>query len=237
VADLRNPDVARARLADAAVIVHCAALPRPVGYASDTVFATNMALMHSAIAAAETGGARLLYASSYSVIGLPFAPHPPRLTALPVTEDAAARPQDVYALTKWLGEEMLAAFVRRTHGTAVSLRLPWIHTADSFRRHVLPIRDDPAARIHLWAWIDADDAAAAFVAAARAPLTGHERLFLSAPDTFSTRPTAELVAEGWPDTPLSRPLSGHESLIDSARARAVLGLARGHSWRAYEGLA
>lgn len=236
LADLRDPNCAREYLSDVAVIAHCAALPRPVGYSADDVFATNMALMHGVISAAERSGARIVYASSYSVIGLPFATHLPDLTALPLSESEPAQPQDVYALTKWLGEEMLSAFVLRTKGSAVSLRLPWIHTAESFARDVLPIQDDTASRIHLWAWIDAADTAHGFVAAANAQLRGHQRVYMSAPDSFSTRPTAELVAEGWPDTVITRPLCGHESLIDNACARAILGYAPDRSWRKYEGL-
>lgn len=236
LADLRDPDCAREHLSAVDVIAHCAALPRPVGYSADDVFATNMALTHRVISAAERSAARIVYASSYSVIGLPFATHPPNLTALPLSESEPAQPQDVYALTKWLGEEMLSAFVRRTKGSAVSLRLPWVHTAESFARDVLPICDDAASRIHLWAWIDAEDAADGFIAAANAQLSGHQRLYMSAPDSFSNRPTADLVAEGWPDTAITRPLSGYESLIDNARARAILGYVPGRSWRTYEGL-
>lgn len=231
--DLRDPAAARAHLSGADVIAHCAALPRPVGFSHDTVFATNMALMHSAVCAAEENNARIVYASSYSVIGLPFAPNPPKLTALPVTEAESALPQDVYALTKWLGEEMLSAYVRRTGGTAVSLRLPWVHTAHSFGRDVVAIQDDPASRIHLWAWIDATDAGRGFVAAASAAIDGHERLFLSAADTFSTRPTAELVEHGWPDTPHRHALLDRQSLIDGARARDILGFEPAVRWQDY----
>lgn len=234
--DLRDPVTARDRLAGADAVVHCAALPRPVGHAADDVFAVNMALMHGAVSAAEATGARLVYASSYSVIGLPFAPRPVRLRALPVTEAEAPAPQDIYATTKWLGEEMIEAMVRRTGLSAISLRLPWVHTAESFAREVLPIRDDPGSRVHLWAWIDAEDAGRAFVAAAQAQVMGHERLFLSAAETFSTRPSADLVAEGWPEAAPWRRLEGGESLIDARRAREVIGFAPTRAWRDYEGV-
>lgn len=226
--DLRAPATARHALSGADVIAHCAALPRPAGYAADDVFEINMALMHSAVSAAEESGARLIYASSYSVIGLPFGPVRPRLTALPVTEAEPPAPQDVYALTKWLGEEMVEALVRRTGRPAISLRLPWIHTPETFAREILPIRDDPASHVHLWAWIDARDAGRAFVAAAHADIAGHERLFMSADCTFSTRDTADLAAEGWPDVALSPAVAGRGSLIDASRACAILGIGPRH---------
>lgn len=237
-ADLRDPAAARRLLAGASVVVHCAALPRPVGYAADDVFAANMALTHAAVSGAEEGGAeRIVYASSFSVVGLPFAPVRPRLAALPLTEDEPAAPQDVYALTKWLGEEMLEAFVRRTGRSAVSLRLPWIHTPETFVEQVLPLQDSPESNLHLWSWIDARDAARGFVAAAEAEISGHARLYLAAKDSFSTRPSSDLAREGWPDVSLSRPLLGHESLIDADRARTVLGFESQHRWQDYEGVA
>ena len=233
-ADLRDPAEAVRLLGKACVIAHCAALPRPVGYTADEVFSTNMALMHSVLSAAESGRARrVIFASSYSVVGLPFAPVRPALQGLPLTEDEPAAPQDVYALTKWLGEEMLEAFVRRTGRKAVSLRLPWIHTEQSFCDDILPIRDDDDSAVHLWAWIDARDAGRAFVAAAEAEIAGHTRLFLSADDSFSRRPTAELAEAGWPEVALRRPLKGHESLIDAAAARRMLGFAPIYGWQDY----
>ncbi|MCY0096979.1 NAD-dependent epimerase/dehydratase family protein [Hoeflea ulvae] len=232
--DLRDLDVARRHLANASVVAHCAALPRPVGYEASDVFSTNMALMYAAIAAAEDGCAtRIIYASSYSIIGLPFAPNRPKLTALPITEDEKAAPQDVYATTKWLGEEMLDAYVRRTGNTGVSLRLPWIHTPESFAKEVVPIRDDPDSHIHLWAWIDARDAGRAFVAAAEADIEGHLRLFVSADNSFATRPSADLVAESWPEVPVTGDLSGGKSLIDASRAREMIGFVPAYNWSDY----
>ncbi len=236
-ADLRDPETARRCLAGAAVVAHCAALPRPVGYAADDVFATNIALMYAAIDGAEQGGAtRIVYASSFSILGLPFAPNRPHLSALPVTEAAPAAPQDVYAVTKWLGEEMLDAYVRRTGRTAVSLRLPWIHTPDSFAAQVVPIRDDPASSLHLWAWIDARDAGRAFVAAAEAEIDGHQRLFVTASESFSTRPSAALAAEGWPDVSVTGDLTDHASLISSAKARETIGFSPSFRWADYPGV-
>ncbi|MEP3437335.1 MAG: NAD(P)-dependent oxidoreductase [Hoeflea sp.] len=232
--DLRDFAVARRHLATASFVAHCAALPRPVGYEASDVFSTNMALMYAAIAGAEDGCAtRIIYASSYSIIGLPFAPNRPKLTALPITEDEKAAPQDVYATTKWLGEEMLDAYVRRTGNAAVSLRLPWIHTPESFAEQVVPIRDDPDSHIHLWSWIDARDAGRAFVAAAEADIEGHLRLFVSADDSFATRPSAELVAESWPEVFVVGNLSGRKSLIDASRARQTIGFVPAYGWSDY----
>ena len=234
VADLADRETAIAAIGPVDCLVHCAAIPRPTGLAPETVFGTNMALMDNVIAAAEAYGiGRILYASSFSVLGLPFAPRPVRIERVPVDESHPVAPQDVYALSKWLGEEMVDAWCRRTGGTAISLRLPWIQTAESFAREVVPRRTTPEASLDLWAYIDAEDAADAFLAAAIADVRGHERAFVAAADSYSETPTRALVDRHMPDVDRRGPLSGHRSLIDCARARSVLGFRPGRSWRDY----
>ncbi len=234
VADLTIPEAAREAIGDADCLVHCAAIPRPTGSPPKTVFDTNIALMYNAISAAEAYGIkRFVYASSFSVLGLPFAPMPVQISWLPVDERHPVAPQDMYALSKWLGEEMLDAWVRRTRTTAVSLRLPWVQTAASFAREVGPRRRSSDAALDLFAYVDAHDAADAFVAAARADIEGHERLFVCAADTYSEAPTASLVATHMPDVQLRLPLAGHTGLIDSTRAEQTIGFRARRSWRDY----
>ena len=79
---------------------------------------------------------RIVLASSFSVLGLPFAPRPVTLHAFPVTEDHPTAPQDLYAVTKWLSEEMVDAWTRRTGGSAISLRMPWLQSAATFAPEV-----------------------------------------------------------------------------------------------------
>lgn len=215
-------------------LVHCAAIPRPTGVDARTVFTTNMALMYNAVAAAEAHHIpRIVYASSFSVLGLPFAPQPVEIAFLPVDETHPVAPQDVYALSKWLGEEMIDAWCRRTKMPAVSLRLPWIQTADSFPREVAPRRKTSQAALDLWAYIDADDAADAFLAASAAPIEGHERLFVAAADTYCDVASTMLVSQHMADTPLRQPLSGHWSMIDCRKAETTLGFRACRSWRDY----
>ena len=95
-----------------------------------------------------------------------------------------------------------------------------------------PRRSGPDSPRDLWAYIDARDAAAAFVAALTAPLAGHLRLFLSAADTYSETPSVEL-ARAYPRAELRRPLPGHAAVIDITAARAAIGFAPRHSWRGY----
>ena len=218
----------------AKVLVHVAAIPRPTGRDAATVFRTNVGATYNVVEAAALAGARLVYASSFSVLGYPFFERPVVPVSLPVDEAQPVGAQDVYALSKWLGEEIVEAAVRRgALASAASLRMPWIQTPSSFFCEVGPRRATPDSCRDLWAYLDARDAADAFLRAVERPVAGHARLFLSAADTFMDEPTAPLVARSYPGVPLAKPLPGCAAVIDTALARTTLDWAPRHSWRDY----
>jgi nucleoside-diphosphate-sugar epimerase len=235
VADLRNLGDAMLALRGAEVVVHAAAIPRPTGRTAQEVFTTNMALMFNVVESAATlGVARFVYASSFSVLGFPFNVKPVDLRYLPVDEAHPVGPQDAYAVSKWLGEEMVEAAVRRGAFSAVSLRMPWIQGPATFTKEVGPRRlDREGSGRDLWSYIDSRDAAAGFLAAIAKPVAGHLRLFLSAADTYSETPTPELIRGAYPKVELRKLLPGHAADIDTSAAKAALGFTAQHSWRDY----
>jgi nucleoside-diphosphate-sugar epimerase len=235
-ADLTDLGQALQLVRDAEAVVHVAAIPRPTGLPAGEVFRINMAACYHVVEAAVLSGAgRLVYASSMSVLGYPFFETPVVPAYLPFDSAHPAAPQDAYALSKWLGEEVVAAAVRRRPGlSAVSLRMPWIQTAGSFPREVVERRRRAALVARdLWGYVDARDAAAAFVRAVERPLEGHHRVFVSAADTFMDVETETLVRAAWPGVALRRPLPGFETVFDLAEARELLGFSPRHSWRDY----
>lgn len=231
-ADARDPDALVPLFRGVDAVVHTAAIPRPTGRASAEVFATNTQATFAAVEATVAVGARrLVYASSFSVYGWPFAPNPPTPAYLPVDEAHPIGAQDPYALSKWLGEETVDAAVRRGALSAVSLRMPWLQTEASFVETIPARLRSGAAHLDLWAYLDVRDAADAFVLAVTASLEGHHRILLSAADSFAPEPSAQLVASAFPDCPLRRPLDGHTALLDSTRAFSLLGWRARRSWR------
>lgn len=233
-ADLMQLDRAVALIRDVDHVVHIASLPRPVGYRTQDVHATNTTLMFNVVEAMERNGINsLLYASSFSVLGLPFGARPVVPDYFPLDSAHATRALDIYALTKLMGETAVDYWVARTGGRGVSLRMPWIQYEGTFSRDVLPRRDTSDARLDLWAYIDARDAARAFVLAAQAGLSGHHRYFISAADTYSERETAALLDEYYPGVPLKEPLDGFSSLISNREAEALTGFRPHHGWREY----
>lgn len=237
-ADLCDPVQAAEALAGARTIIHAAAIPRPTGCARDILFHANIQSTFNVLETAEAQGTtRIVLASSFSVLGLPFAPRPVTMQSFPVTEDHPVAPQDIYAVTKWLSEEMVDAWSRRTGGAAISLRMPWLQSAATFHPDVTTRRATPDARLDLWAYLDLRDAGRAAVLAVQSlekgRIVGHERLFLSAADTYSITPSIDLIAGNYPDVGVTQPLRGHCSLISGAKAADFIGFAPLHGWRDY----
>ncbi len=79
--------------------------------------------------------------------------------------------------------------------------------------------------------------------ALEAPNLSHDGFLLTADDTTTTVPTAELVDRHYPQTPWPNAdreaylaEHAHRSLIDCAHAKHVLGWQPRHSWRDEESL-
>ncbi|KPP98837.1 MAG: nucleoside-diphosphate-sugar epimerase [Rhodobacteraceae bacterium HLUCCA12] len=234
-ADLTDLGVAFELIRNADVVVHIASIPRPSGLANAEVFRVNTALNYNVTEAAALSGARrFLYASSISILGYPFGRRFLSPRYLPIDAEHPAAPQDSYGLSKWLGEEVVDAAVRRGAFSAVTLRMPWIQTPDSFGATILPRRQTPEAARDLWAYLDARDAAEGFSAALSWTGSAHLRVYLSALDSYAQHSSNTLVAEAFPEVEMRKPIDGHASLIDTEPAARLLGFRASHSWRDYD---
>jgi nucleoside-diphosphate-sugar epimerase len=234
-ADLTSLGDAVQALVGASAVVHAAAIPRPTGVTGVELFRTNVLAAWNVVEATVLHGVpRLVNASSFSVLGLPFNPRPIVPAYLPIDEAHPTEPQETYALTKQLTEDIVSAATRRSDLTAVSLRMPWIQTPETFATDVAPRRDDPGIGAgSLWAYLDARDAARMFLAALDRPVEGHAAVYVSAPDTFMEEDTPSLIRRTFGEIELRRPLSGHASVIDASAAERLLGIRAEHSWRSY----
>ena len=236
--DCENLGQVYGALQGAEAIVHLAAIPRPTLHTPDQVFRTNiMATFNIFEAAAVLGIARVVYVSSMSVSGLPFSYRPIRLAYLPIDEQHPNAPQDAYALSKTLGEDIAMAFVRRMAGalSVVSLRFPWMHTPATFKSVLAPLWNDPAAGAsNLWGYIDTRDVAQACRLALEADIRGHEAFYVSARNTFMQTDSRTLAQAHYPEAALSARLSGNQSLFGSAKAASMLGYEAQFDWEEYE---
>jgi len=64
-----------------------------------------------------------------------------------------------------------------------------------------------------------------------APIDGAEVCIIAAADTVMTRPSADLMAEVFPDVPLTREVAGRETLLSIDHARSTLGFVPAHKWQ------
>lgn len=211
-------------------VVHLAGIPAP-GLADDeTIFRVNTLSTYNVFSAsARLGIKRVAWASSETLLGLPFA-QPPAF--LPIDETHPDLPNWSYSLSKQMGETMADQFVRwHPDLVIVSLRFSNVFdTADYATRAIVDRRPD-IRKLNLWGYVDARDAGEACRLAIDAPLTGHEKLLIAAADNVTALPSAELVSSHYAGVPLRRALKGHESLLSSARAERLIGYRPRHSWR------
>jgi nucleoside-diphosphate-sugar epimerase len=211
-------------------VVHLAAIPAPGLTANAATFANNITCTYNVFSAARHAGIRnVVWASSETVLGLPFETPPPYL---PVDEEYPGRPESSYSLAKHLEEHMAAQFCRwDPQLKMIGLRFSNVMAVSDYAK--FPLFDaDPALRQwNLWGYIDGRDGAQAIRRALEYQATGVDVFIISSPDSVMSRPTAELAAEVFPDIPVTRELGEHETLLSNEKARRVLGYRPVHSWR------
>ncbi|MGY1610199.1 NAD-dependent epimerase/dehydratase family protein [Geodermatophilus sp. SYSU D00700] len=211
-------------------VVHLAALPAPGLRPDATLFAANVTTTYNVFAAARVAGIdTVVWASSETVLGLPFDTPPPYL---PLDEDCGPTPNSSYSLSKTLEEEMARQFARwRPELSITGLRFSNVMEPADYA--AFPSFDADAAlrRWNAWSYIDARDGAAAVLAALDHRGPGAEVFVIANADTVMSRPSAELASEQFPGVPVRGPLGRHQALMSSERARRALGWTPEHSWR------
>jgi nucleoside-diphosphate-sugar epimerase len=211
-------------------IVHLAAIPAPGRQPNATVFKTNILSTYNVFEAARRLLIRnIVWASSETVLGLPFDTPPPYI---PVDEDYPGRPETAYSLSKLLGEEMAEQFARWDPQTKIiGLRFSNIMEPHDYARFAGFQADVQLRKWNLWGYIDARDAAQAIRKALEAKITGADVFIIANADTVMSRPNAELVAEAFPTVPKKRDVTQNETLLSIEKARRILGYEPQHGWR------
>lgn len=223
-----GPDQASTTPYDA--VVHLAAIPAP-GILSDVAtFHNNMLGTYNVFQASRRAGIKnIVYASSETVLGLPFDVPPPYI---PVDEEYAARPESTYSLVKHL-EEQMAIELTRWDPTLkiIALRFSNVKNPEDYAEFPTFDADATLRKWNLWGYIDGRDGAQAVLKALELTFTGFDRFIIAAADTVMSRPNSELVAEVFPGVPVTRDLGEHDTLLSIDKARRILGYDPQHSWR------
>jgi len=213
-------------------VVHLAAIPAP-GLAPDAAtFENNMLSSYNVFQAARRAGIKkIVYASSETVLGLPFDVAPPYI---PVDEEYPARPESTYSLVKHLEEQMAIQFTRwDPELSIVALRFSNVMDPEDYEAFRSFDADARLRKWNLWGYIDARDGAQAVARALENGQPGFETFIIAAADTVMGRSSAELAAEVFPGVEVVKELGRHETLLSIDKARRLLGFEPEHSWRDY----
>ncbi|MFG3300428.1 NAD-dependent epimerase/dehydratase family protein [Micromonospora chersina] len=211
-------------------VVHLAAVPAPGLLPNAVTFANNSAATYNVFAAARAAGIkRVVWASSETVLGLPFDTPPPYA---PVDEEYPPRPESTYSLNKALEEEMARHFCRwDPELVMVGLRFSNVMDVEDYAGFPSFQADPELRRWNLWGYIDARDGAQAVERALAHDRPGADVFIIANADTVMSRSSADLMAEVYPDVEVRGELGEHQTLLSIDKARRVLGYEPRHSWR------
>jgi nucleoside-diphosphate-sugar epimerase len=211
-------------------VVHLGAIPAPGITTNAATFANNVTATYNVFAAARAAGIRnIVWASSETVLGLPFDVPPPYI---PVDEDYPVRPESTYSLVKSLEEEMARHFCRwQPQLKMIGLRFSNVMDVKDYARFPAFDADPQLRRWNLWAYIDGRDGAQAVRRALAHEATGVDVFVIANADTVMSRRSADLAAEVYPDVAVRHPLGEHETMLSIDKARRVLGYEPQFTWR------
>lgn len=233
-ADLLDLGSAFAVVHGADAVVHAAAIPWPEVHPPHVVFKNNVISTFNTLEASIASGVpRFVNISSEAVVGLVFAERPWVPDFVPLDESHPVRPQDPYALSKHVGEQLMDAAVRRSGISCVSLRLSWVQRPGDYEEYISPAIADPARMAaNVWSYVDLEDVAEACRLAAVCDLAGHEVFYIAAADNAVNQPLEDLVRRYYGNHVSVRATQRPDaSGLSSAKAKELLGYTPRRSWR------
>jgi nucleoside-diphosphate-sugar epimerase len=225
--DVTDVELVRDAVAGADAVIHCAALKAPMLGTAEAVFGGNaMGTFTVLEQAGRAGIRRAVVSSSYSVLGLTFAPTMRHPAYLPIDELVPLQVEDPYAHSKHV-DELTADLMWKRHGmTVVALRFPFLGgMADTIRTRAERIAIDPgygtAAR-EFWSYLEIRDAARACLLGLTEPPPGCHVVSVAAPNTLAPYPTEQLLDAYYPGVPRRTVFPGRTAPFDLGRARDLL---------------
>ncbi|MGN7199922.1 NAD-dependent epimerase/dehydratase family protein [Arthrobacter sp. SAFR-044] len=211
-------------------VVHLGAIPAPGILPDAATFENNMLSTYNVFQAARRAGIKkVVYASSETVLGLPFDVDPPYI---PVDEEYPPRPESTYSLVKTLEEQMAVEMTRWDPELSIT-GLRFSNVMDEADYAKFPSFDGDATlrKWNLWGYIDGRDGAQAVARALENAKPGFEAFIIANADTVMSRSSASLAAEVFPGVKVTKELEEHETMLSIDKARRLLGYEPEHSWR------
>jgi nucleoside-diphosphate-sugar epimerase len=214
----------------AEAVIHLAAIHNPNIAPTTVTYQTNvLGTFNVHHAAFRLGVKRVVSASSNAIVGWSYSE---RFLPdyLPIDEDHPLRPEDVYGLSKEIGETIARSYARKGVET-VMLRPSGVVTAEELEK----IKKDGGRKptgFYAYSYIDVRDLAVAFRLAVERPLPSGTVLFVVADDSTVAEPLCDLYPRIMPAIgDKARNLTGSKGAYSNARAKKLLGWRPVHSWR------
>ena len=235
IVDLENLGEVYGVLQGAEAVVHLAAIPQAYTHSNERTFRNNVMTTYNVLeAAAGLGIRKAVLASSESSYGLVFPLKRREPLYVPIDEAHPQEPEDSYGLSKIVNEQTADMFHRRCGMQVVSMRLGNVITPERYAEFPSFIHKPEERDVILWSYIDARDAASACRLAVEAEGLGSVALNVANDETSMDVKTRDLLAARYPNvTDIRAPLEGFETLLDSSKAKRLLGWEPRHCWRDY----
>lgn len=211
-------------------VVHLAAIPAPGLAPNATILANNVLSTYHVFEAARIAGiSTIVFASSETLLGLPFDVPPPYA---PLDEEYRVRPESAYSLGKALDEELAFHMARWNPELSITgMRFSNVMEPADYAEFPSFESDPALRRWNLWSYIDARDGAQAVRLAVEQSRPGYEVFLIANADTVMSSPSMDLMAREFPDVPMRREVPGNETLMSIEKARRLLGYEPRFTWR------
>ena len=211
-------------------VAHLAAIPAPRLYPNAHTFQNNTTSDYNVFEACRRLGIKnIVWASSETVLGLPFDVPPPYV---PVDEAYPPRPESAYSLSKVLSETMAQQFCRwDAELKIIGLRFSNVMEVADYQKFPSFDADATQRKWNLWGYIDARDAAQAIRKSIEAPIKGAQVFIIANSDTVMSRGNTELLNEVFPGVPVKQKFSEHQTLLSIDKARTMLGYEPQFNWK------
>jgi nucleoside-diphosphate-sugar epimerase len=230
VGDIQDLGQVMEAMAGAEAVIHLAAIHNPNIATTTVTYQTNVVgTFNVHHAAFRLGAKRVVSASSNAIVGWSYSD---RFMPdyLPIDEDHPLRPEDVYGLSKEIGETIARSYARKGLET-VMLRPSGVVTPGELEN----IRKDGGRKptgFYAYSYIDVRDLAVAFRLAVERTIPSATILFVVADDSTVAEPLCDLYPRIMPAIgEKARTLIGNVGSYSNARAKAVLGWHPVYSWR------
>ena len=211
-------------------VIHQAAIPASGLEANYKTFKANTLSTYNIFQASKVMKINnIVWASSETVLGLPFDTYPPYV---PVDENYDPRPESSYSLSKVMGEEMARQYCRRNPEMKIfGLRYSNIMEEHDYKQFK-SFQNDPFLRKwNFWGYIDARDVAQACLLAMERNLKGADNFIIAADDTVMEEDNKLLLDKVFPNIQIKGEIGKNKTLLSNEKAKKILGFKPEYSWK------